>query len=81
MLVTTGNLSGSLLRDPRGRIIGIDAGPPRVSEIVMKYAIRLFTLVAAVSVGVTHAQTAALRVEKAVVSKSTFGSNDAVAGN
>jgi hypothetical protein len=45
----------------------------------MKYALRLFALVAAVSVGATHAQTLALRVEKTVVSKSTFGSNDTLA--
>lgn len=46
----------------------------------MKYALRLFALVAAVSVGATHAQTVVLRVVKTVVSKSTFGSNDTLAG-
>jgi hypothetical protein len=59
-----------------GRIIGLS----RESEVAMKYALRLFALVAAVSVGATHAQTAALRVEKTIVSKSTFGSNDTLAG-
>ncbi len=46
----------------------------------MKYAIRLFALVAAVSIAAAHAQSAALRVTKTVVSK-TFGSNDGPYGN
>ena len=46
----------------------------------MKYAIRLFALVAAVSFGAALAQPLVLRVEKTIVSKSTFGSNDGPAG-
>lgn len=42
----------------------------------MRYAIRLFVLVAAVSSVAAYAETAALHIEKKIVSKSTFGSND-----
>jgi len=46
----------------------------------MKYAIRLFVLVAAVSIGAAYAETAALHIERTTVSKSTFGSNDGPLG-
>ena len=46
----------------------------------MRYAIRLFVLVAAVSSGAAYAETAALHIEKTTVSKSTFGSNDGPVG-
>jgi hypothetical protein len=46
----------------------------------MKHAKELIVLVASVLVGAANAQLAVLRVEKTVVSKATFGSNDTVAG-
>ena len=47
----------------------------------MKCAIRLFTLAVTVSIVVARAEAARLRVEATVVSKSTFGSNDGLAGS
>jgi hypothetical protein len=47
----------------------------------MKHTYGLLVLVASVLAGVADAQPTALQVEKRVVSKSTFGSNDTVGGS